>query len=117
EPYRRAISGIYARLARNYERVAGRVAPRPPSSVREPYDSAEELRADLAAIAQSLEADGAALLAGGALSRLIRTVDTCGFYLATLDLRQNADVHARVVADLLAVAGVEPRYLELDEAS
>ena len=46
---------------------------------------------------------------GGALGRLIRAVETCGFHLATLDLRQNADVHARVVADLLRVAGVEPR--------
>ena len=46
------------------------------------------------------------LNAGGALARLIRAVETFGFHLATLDLRQNSDVHARVVAELLKVAGV-----------
>ena len=39
-----------------------------------------------------------------ALKRLIRAVETFGFHLATLDLRQNAEVHERVIAELLAVA-------------
>jgi phosphoenolpyruvate carboxylase len=118
EPYRRAITGIYARLAASYERIAGHVAPRPASVAGAPYDSAEQLRADLVAIAHSLAGAGGGLLAtGGALGRLIRLVETCGFHLATLDLRQNADVHARVVADLLKVAGVDAGYLELDEKS
>jgi len=55
------------------------------------------------------------LATGGALGRLIRAVETFGFHLATLDLRQNADVHQRVVAELLKVAGVEANYLELPE--
>jgi phosphoenolpyruvate carboxylase len=130
EPYRRALTGIYARLAASYERIAGHLAPRPASVAGEPYESAEQLRADLVAIAHSLgprprfqrygEAGNAGrglLATGGALGRLIRAVETCGFHLATLDLRQNADVHARVVADLLKVAGVEAGYLELDEES
>jgi len=118
EPYRRAITGMYARLAASFERIAGQVAPRPPSVAGEPYENAEQLRADLVAIAHSLGAAGEGLLAtGGALGRLIRAVETYGFHLATLDLRQNADVHARVVADLLKVAGVEAGYLALDEAS
>ena len=116
EPYRRALSGIYARLAATYERLSGRTAPRPASIVREPYDSADQFRADLVAMAHSLGAAGAGLLAtGGSLGRLIRSVETCGFHLATLDLRQNADVHARVVAELLRVAGVEADYATLDE--
>jgi phosphoenolpyruvate carboxylase len=118
EPYRRALTGIYARLAASYERITGHVAPRPASVAGEPYDSADQLRADLVAIAHSLDHAGGGLLAtGGALGRLIRAVETCGFHLATLDLRQNADVHARVVADLLKVASVEAGYLELDEVS
>jgi phosphoenolpyruvate carboxylase len=116
EPYRRALTGIYARVAATYERIAGHAAPRPPSVGGEPYASAGQLRADLTAIAQSLAAAGGGLLAtGGALGRLIRAVETCGFHLATLDLRQNAEVHGRVVANLLEVAGVEADYLALDE--
>src|SRR4051812_10087426 len=118
EPYRRAITGIYARVAATYERISGQAAPRPPSVAGEAYHKVEQLRADLIAIAHSLSAAGGGLLAtGGALGRLIRVVETCGFHLATLDLRQNAEVHARVVADLLKVAGVEPDYLALDEAA
>jgi phosphoenolpyruvate carboxylase len=49
------------------------------------------------------------------LKRLIRAVETFGFHLATLDLRQNAEVHERVVAELLATAGVEADYRELAE--
>ncbi|HEY1911094.1 MAG TPA: phosphoenolpyruvate carboxylase [Vicinamibacterales bacterium] len=118
EPYRRAITGIYARLAATYAVVTGQTAPRPPSVAAAPYAAAQELRADLVAIAHSLGDPGSGLLGtGGALGRLIRAVETCGFHLATLDLRQNADVHERVVADLLRVAGVAGDYLSLDEAS
>jgi phosphoenolpyruvate carboxylase len=118
EPYRRAITGIYARLAATYAVLTGHTAPRPPSVSGEPYATAHDLRADLAAIAHSLGDPGSGLLGtGGALGRLIRSVETSGFHLATLDLRQNADVHERVVADLLRVAGVADDYLSLDEPS
>ncbi|HEV2700430.1 MAG TPA: phosphoenolpyruvate carboxylase [Steroidobacteraceae bacterium] len=116
EPYRRALTGCYARLAATYEQVTGRQPARRPTVTGVPYDSPEALRTDLVAIAHSLAQSGAGLLAtGGALGRLIRAVDSFGFHLATLDLRQNSDVHARVVADLLRVAGVESRYVALDE--
>jgi phosphoenolpyruvate carboxylase len=44
---------------------------------------------------------------------LRRSVDVFGFHLATLDLRQNSDVHESVVAELLARAGVHPDYAAL----
>ncbi|MBB6092682.1 phosphoenolpyruvate carboxylase [Povalibacter uvarum] len=117
EPYRRAVIAIYNRLAATYQRLQGHVPPRPASAAGEPYATADALRADLVALALSLREGGAGLLAtGGALGRLIRAVETFGFHLATLDLRQNSDVHARVVADLLKVAGVANDYLSLDEA-
>ena len=116
EPYRRALTGCYARLAATYREFTGHEPARHATVAREPYRSPEEFRTDLVAIAHSLAQGGAGLLAtGGALGRLIRAVDSCGFHLATLDLRQNSDVHVRVVADLLKVAGVEPDYLRLDE--
>ena len=118
EPYRRALTGCYARLAATYERITGRPPARRATVPGVAYDSPEELRTDLVAIAHSLAQRGAGLLAtGGALGRLVRAVDSFGFHLATLDLRQNSDVHARVVADLLGVAGVEAHYVDLDEAA
>ncbi|MEI9853154.1 MAG: phosphoenolpyruvate carboxylase [Sphingomonas sp.] len=116
EPYRRALSGIYARLSATHERLTGQPAPRPGPLHGEPYAEPGDFRADLVAIAHALagEAQGP-LASGGALGRLIRAVDTFGFHLATLDMRQNSAVHERVVAELLKAAAVEDDYLALDE--
>lgn len=114
EPYRRALSGIYARLAATHQHLTGKPAPRPGRLTGEPYPDPHAFRADLAAIAHGLASAGA-LKTGGALGRLIRAVETFGFHLATLDLRQNSAVHERVVAELLKTAGVEDDYLGLDE--
>lgn len=117
EPYRRALSGVYARLAATYSELCGRPAPRPALVTGAPYPDIAAFRADLRAIALSLAAEGGAMATGGKLARLIRAVDVFGFHLAVLDLRQNSDVHERVVADLLRGAGVAPDYLALDEAA
>lgn len=116
EPYRRALSGIYARLAATHRVLVGKPAPRPGALTGEAYAGPGELRDDLVAVARSLSAAGEGTLAtGGALGRLIRAVEIFGFHLATLDLRQNSAVHERVVAELLNAAGVESNYLSLDE--
>ena len=116
EPYRRALSGIYARLAATHLALTGRPAPRPGPLSGEPYPDPQAFRADLVAVARALAAGGGgALASGGALGRLVRAVDLFGFHLATLDLRQNSAIHERVVAELFAVAGVEADYLALDE--
>ena len=116
EPYRRAITGVYARLAATYQNLTGRAPQRPATVEALPYADAAALRADLQILEDSLKsASRVPLDGGGALARLIRAVETFGFHLATLDLRQNADVHARVVAELLKVAGVAPDYLALTE--
>ena len=116
EPYRRALSGIYARLAATHLSLTGKPAPRPGALRGEPYPDPAAFRHDLAAIARGLSGeDHGPLSSGGALGRLIRAVETFGFHLATLDLRQNSAVHERVVAELLKTAGVEDDYLGLDE--
>jgi len=111
EAYRRALSGIYGRLAATYRALTGEEEPRPAVVAGEPYAGPGEFRAELAIIAEGLSEIGE----GGPLARLIRAVDTFGFHLATLDLRQNADVHERVVAELLKVAGVAEDYRRLAE--
>ena len=115
EPYRRALSGVHARLAATHLALTGKPAPRPGALKGEAYPDPAALRADLVTIAHGLAATGEAMSSGGALGRLIRAVEVFGFHLATLDLRQNSAVHERVVAELLRVAGVEPDYLALPE--
>jgi phosphoenolpyruvate carboxylase len=115
EPYRRAITGVYARLAATFQKFTGRLPPRPASVSAEPYPDAESLSADLRVLEQSLRSQNQLGQSAGSLARLCRAVETFGFHLATLDLRQNADVHARVVAELFKVAGVSPDYQGLSE--
>ncbi len=115
EPYRQALTGVYARVAATSLALSGRHAARAQQVELPAYASPAEFVADLAVIRDSLASHGAAPLAQRRLLPLIRAVDTFGFHLASLDLRQNADVHEHVIADLLARAGVVPDYLTLDE--
>jgi len=116
EPYRRAITGMYARLAATYQSLTGRTPPRPATVEAPAYPDAASLRADLEVLEDSLKSKSQVRSnGGGSLARLNRAVETFGFHLATLDLRQNADVHGRVVAELLKVAGAEPDYQALAE--
>ena len=113
EPWRRAVSGIYARLAATHRALTGQSPRRPTRLDAEPYGSPSALREDLAALSRGL----GEIADGGPLKRLIRSVETFGFHLATLDLRQNSAVHERVLAELLAATGVEADYAALDEAA
>jgi phosphoenolpyruvate carboxylase len=116
EPYRRALSGVYARLAAAAPALTGAPPVRPSPIAAEPYASAEALKADLSIIQASLLAHHGETFRTGRLADLIRAVDCFGFHLATVDMRQNSDVHERVVAELLKAAGACPDYLALDEA-
>ena len=80
-----------------------------------PYDSVAEFQADLDVLDRSLIANNARVIARGRLRLLRRAVDCFGFHLATLDMRQNSDVHERVVAELLKAVGICDDYLVLDE--
>ncbi|MBP5986871.1 MAG: phosphoenolpyruvate carboxylase [Azonexus sp.] len=116
EPYRRALSGIYARLAAT-ARVLDHFEPvRHEIGSAEPYETPDAMRADLKVLNNSLKLNGSASLAGGRLRRLLRGVQVFGFHLAPIDLRQNSEIHARSVAELLAGAGRCPDYEGLSEA-
>lgn len=110
EPYRRALIGIYARLAATARALNGQEAPRHPSAGAEAYGSADEFVTELEVISASLHANRGERLARGRLRALLTAARTFRFHLAPLDLRQNSDVHERVVAELLAKAGAHPDY-------
>jgi phosphoenolpyruvate carboxylase len=115
EPYRRALVTCYARMAATRTKLLGIGPARKPRFPAEPYATPEDFAADLAVIAASLEGNGDADLAAGRLLDLREAVAAFGFHLATMDVRQNSDVHERAVAELLKTAGAEADYLALDE--
>jgi phosphoenolpyruvate carboxylase len=115
EPYRRALRGMQGRLAATCLRIVGELPVAVLFSAGIPYDRADELIADLDVIDASLRTHGSATLADMKVKPVRRAVELFGFHLCTLDLRQNADVHEVVVADLVANAGLHPDYLAIDE--
>lgn len=115
EPYRRALTGVYARLAATLRDLTGGEAARHAVPPQNPYTRAEEFLADLHTVEQSLAEKHGSVLAAPRLRPLIRAVEVFGFHLATVDLRQSSDKHEAVIAELLATARIEPAYASLTE--
>jgi phosphoenolpyruvate carboxylase len=115
EPYRRAISGIYARLAATAWKLDGLQPPHHAVGEAPPYADAGALHADLDALYRSLADHGSAALTRGRLRSLRRAVDVFGFHLASLDLRQNSEAHARTVGELIDTVCPGEGYAALDE--
>lgn len=117
EPYRRALTGVYARLAATLKELTGGDAARHAVAPQNAYLKSEDFLADLRTIEASLKAHHGEALIAQRLHPLIRAVEVFGFHLATVDLRQSSDKHEEVVAELLAAARIEPHYGKLDEAA
>jgi phosphoenolpyruvate carboxylase len=115
EPYRRALTGMYSRLAATLKMLTGGNAARHAVAPQNPYISAQDFLSDLKTIEASLISQGAKALADRRLHGLIRAVEVFGFHLATVDLRQSSDMHEAVLAELLHVASIEADYSSLSE--
>ncbi|HEX9627996.1 MAG TPA: phosphoenolpyruvate carboxylase [Acidiferrobacterales bacterium] len=115
EPYRRKLYFMRHRLERTLKRVRVRLQGGTPEPDDAAYPDARRLLAELYIIRDSLIGHGDATVADGELKDLIRVVETFGFHLVNLDLRQESGRHTGAVAELFAQGG-ETDYLELDEA-
>ncbi|MCS0808228.1 phosphoenolpyruvate carboxylase [Massilia agilis] len=116
EPYRRALIGIYARLASTARELGATNILRKEVGHADPYREPREFRAELKVIENSLVANHGAVLVQPRLASLLRAARIFGFHLASLDMRQSSDVHERVLAELFERAGVEADYAALDES-
>ena len=89
EPHRRVVLLLARRIAATRTRDADLA-----------YRDPEELLADLAVVQESLVAANAQRQAYGHLQQLIWQVETFGFHLAELEVRQHSAVHAKVLAEI-----------------
>ncbi len=97
-PYRVFLRLVCARLAATYDDGSF------------PYESPEEFIADIELLADSLRANKGRNAGLFAVRRLLRRARTFGFHIASLDVRQNAHVHRRVIGEALG----EPNWHEID---
>src|SRR3982075_3721466 len=114
EPYRLAVSGIYARLTATALKLDVGITRRPVGEAA-PYANIGEYKADLDILDRSLIANNSGVIARGRLRLLRRAVDCFGFHLARLDMRQNSAVHERTIAELIDAATPGMSYLALNE--
>ncbi|WP_331694114.1 phosphoenolpyruvate carboxylase [Pandoraea sputorum] len=115
EPYRRALIGVYARLAATARDWVGHVPHRGAVGNASPYHDASEFISDLNTVVASLMAHHGSALVSQRLGPLVRAAEVFGFHLASIDLRQSSDIHEAVIAELFAKAGVQANYAKLDE--
>lgn len=101
EPYRRKISLMRYRLDCKLKAVLNRLEGDQSQPQHDGYASERELLADLYLIRDSLIGHGDEVVANGALKDLIRLVETFGFYLMRLDIRQESTRHTEALTELL----------------
>ena len=115
EPYRRALIGVYARLAATARNLGVVNILRQEVGAAAHYDAPEECIKELQVLIDSLNANHGSALVKPRLAVLKRSIEIFGFHLATLDMRQSSDVHERVLDELFASAQVETSYASLSE--
>ncbi|MDN4609317.1 phosphoenolpyruvate carboxylase [Arthrobacter burdickii] len=111
EPYRLKLTCVKAKLLNTATRVQNQTAHEPGRD----YNDTAQVLADLQLVGDSLRQHAAGLAADGALATASRVISSFGLHLATLDIREHADMHHDVVAQLTDRLGeLEVPYLELD---
>lgn len=114
-PYRRKIAYMQHRLKLNITAIKAQLKGVEHTVSPDAYPSEKEFMKDLMLIHDSLIADGDERIAAGELQNLIRQVDTFGFYLLKLDIRQESTRHSEAVADIFKQIKDAPDYESLSE--
>ncbi|RNM11663.1 phosphoenolpyruvate carboxylase [Nocardioides pocheonensis] len=111
EPYRLFLTCMHVRLQLTERRVRAGERHR----TGRDYRDDTELLDDLLLLHRSVLEHQGAVVAGGELERLVRTVAATGLTLATLDVREHADKHQHAVGQLLDRLGeLDEPYADLD---
>lgn len=114
-PYRRKLYVMRYRLEQNLGEVEARLEGRRVPDSEDAYPSEKELLDDLYLIRDTLIQTGDRIIAGGKLQDLIRLVETFGFFLSHLDIRQESTRHTDAVADIFLQQFEPIDYRALDE--
>ncbi|MDR9435671.1 MAG: phosphoenolpyruvate carboxylase [Thiohalophilus sp.] len=114
EPYRRKLFIMQKRLLATLDKLQSRIDDAEYVGLGCGYVNEHELLADLYLIRDSLISHDDAIIADGELQNLIRLVETFGFFLAHLDIRQESTVHTETVSEVIRQLDGSD-YTSLDE--
>ncbi|MCK5896374.1 MAG: phosphoenolpyruvate carboxylase [Cocleimonas sp.] len=118
EPYRRKLHIMQYRLKQNLRLVQDRINRRLKSKAKQEfaYQKVDDFSADLTLLNDSLHSHQDQNIAHRSLKDLRRLVDTCGFSLVELDIRQESNIHTDTVIEILQQFMPEIDYNGLDDA-
>lgn len=113
EPYRKAFHYIQSKMSNTLTSIKEKAShDKQPSDI---YETAEDFKKDLLIIKDSLVQNGEGTLISGDFSDLLQAVDVFGFFLASIDMRQDSSVQEACVAELLKSANIVDDYSALNE--
>ena len=115
EPYRRQLYFMHHRLRMTLAYIELRMRGEEMTRPADAYESEDALIRDLHLIRDSLTSHGDGRSAKQGLQDLIRLVETFGFYLVHLDVRQESTRHSEAVAEILQASPGKIDYARLDE--
>ncbi len=101
EPYRRKLGFMFFRLNSNLNKIEAGLGESVENKNFYGYKNETDFLTDLFLIKDSLVSHGDSIVADGRLKDLIRLVETFGFYLSHLDIRQESTIHSQTVLEIL----------------
>ncbi len=114
EPYRRKVAFMRYRIQRTLAAVVSQINAEPATNVEDCFPNAKSFLKELQVIRDSLIGHGDSAIAHSGLQDTIRLVETFGFHLMQLDIRQESTRHAEAVAEIFKAA-LDIDYLALAE--
>lgn len=115
EPYRKAISYIRDKVIKTVYELNLDTTTMPNNTNLQRYNNSQEFLEDVMAIKESLEENNSSIISSGELVRLISAIQVFGFYLSTVDLRQDSSINEICINELLNLANIEKNYSALCE--
>lgn len=116
EPYRRKLSLVKLRLEKTIAQVQARLGDGKPFFDPLAFRTEQELADELILVRDSLVHHNEANLTRGSLRDLMRLLDSCGFYLSKMDIRQESTLHTQAIHEIATTLAEPVDYYAMTEA-
>ena len=115
EPYRRKLSLVKLRLDKTIEQVEARLDDGSPSFDPLAFRNEQEFKQEIILVRDSLVYHNEANLTRGSLRNLLRLLDSCGFYLSKMDIRQESTLHTQAIHEIASTMDEPVDYYSMSE--
>lgn len=115
EPYRRKLSLVKLRLEHTIAKAEAHLGDGHPSFDPLAFQNEAEFKYELTTVRDSLIHHNEANLTRGSLSNLLRLLDSCGFYLSKMDIRQESTLHSQAIHEIGSTIDEPIDYYAMNE--